>query len=228
MTVILILFCILLFFALILSMRLKLYFILNGSFRLRAGLGPVIFDFFSEKERKPVKLNGFSYKKHQKRLAKDKKLSLKKSKKKTKAKRVRELSKKADEAEKNSSESTEKLSIEFITELVEFVLAELPRLSSYTKTEVKCLNITVAGRDAASCAIKYGYIAQAVSYLIALLESSTDMKKPKPDAVSVKADFLAEKTVTVLDISLKLSLYSIARVCIHTLSWLIGAKLKKH
>ena len=108
------------------------------------------------------------------------------------------------------------------------MLSEFSRFTSYIHTEIRKLDITVAGRDAADCGKKYGIISQLVSYLLVTLENRTAMKPMKPGTVSVNADFLAAKTVYRMDIRIRLRLFSIVRVGIHTLVWMIRSKLKKH
>jgi len=70
MIVLYILLGIVLFFALLLSLHLKVYLVLDDKLHLRAGLGPVMFTLAPKKE-KTVRLSDFTYEKHQKRLAKE-------------------------------------------------------------------------------------------------------------------------------------------------------------
>ena len=85
---------------------------------------------------------------------------------------------------------------------------------------------SVGGKDAADCAKKYGAICALTSCLIELLDNKTVLKKMRQDAVSVNADFLSEKTNIQIDVSLKISIFSIFRVGLHTLKWLISQKVK--
>ncbi len=230
MTALYVILGIVLFFALILSMRLKVYIRLDDGFRLRVGLGPVIFTIFpTQKRRKKINLANFSYKKHQKRLARERQKALQKSQKAQKKKQARDLAKKANETvqKEASGEEVKKFSLELIIEIIEFALSELPRLASNIVTNVRMIDITVGGHDAADCANKYGITAQLTSYLLAALDHSTSMKPLKPDAIAVKADFLSEKTVYRLDISFKVSLFSTVKVGIHTLMWMIQSKILK-
>ena len=48
----------------------------------------------------------------------------------------------------------------------------------------------------------------------------------KSGAVSVNADFISEKTKLMIDVSLKISIFSILKVGFHTVKWLISQKLK--
>ena len=217
----------------ILSMRLKIYLRMTDTFGLRAGLGPIVLTLAPAKPKKPVDLKDFTYEKHQKLLQKERAKAQKKAEKSEQKKQAKALAKEAEKtareetAAEESGEPVKKFTLEAILEIVEFVLEEFPRFTSYIHTEIRSLDITVAGKDAADCAKKYGIIAQLTSYLLELLENGTAMKPLKPDAVAVRADFLAQKTVYKMDIRIRLRLFSIVRVGFHTLVWFIKSKIKK-
>lgn len=212
----------------LLTMRLKLYIRLTDSLELRAGVGAIVFTLVPSKPRKAVDLSDFTYEKHAKRLTKERAKREKASKKK----KLKALAKKAEQtaadeaAAEKSGKAPKKFTIEAITELVKFVIDEFPRFTSYIHTEIRELDIAVAGKDAADCAIKYGVISQLTSYLIEILDNGTAMKPLCNDTVSVYADFLAKKTVYRFDLRIRLRLFSVVRVGFHTLVWFIRSKLK--
>lgn len=217
----------------ILSMRLKIYIRMTDTFGLRAGLGPVVLTLAPSKPKKPIDLADFTYEKHQKRLQKERIRTLKKSEKAEKKRQAKALAKEAELTAKEeaaaaeSGEEVKKFTLEAILGIIEFVLEEFPRFTSYIHTEVRMLDITVSGKDAADCAKKYGIIAQLTSYLLEILDNRTVMKPLKPGTVMVNADFLAAKTVYRMDIRITLRLFSIVRVGFHTLVWFIKSKIKK-
>lgn len=213
----------------LLTLRLKLYITMTDSLCIRAGLGPIVLTLVPSKRRKVVELRDFTYEKHAKRLRREKRKRERRVEA-AKKKKLRELCKKAEEVSVNEvteDAAPKKLTLEAILELVEFVLDEFPRFTSYIQTEIRELDISVAGRDAADCAKRYGVIAQLVSYLLELLDEHTSMKPLRPGSVAVRADFLAEKTVYRIDLRIRLRLFSIVRVGFHTLVWLIRSKLHK-
>ncbi len=227
MTALLIILAIVLFFALILSLRIKLYIRQTDELRVRAGVGPILLTL-APKKKKTVKLSDFTYRKHQKRLIADRKKAEKKAAKaaiKAEKKKSAEIQKKLAAAhEKSKGSITDKLSA--VLDIVEFVFEELPRLASYLKTEIKMLKISVVGKDAADTAQKYGAVCALTSCLIELLDNKTALKRMNEGSVSVSADFTGEKTKILLDISVKISIFSVLRVGLHTLKWLISQKLK--
>ena len=216
----------------ILSMRLKIYIRMTDTFGLRAGLGPVVLTLAPAKPKKPVDLKDFTYEKHRKRLQKEQARARKKAEKAEQKKQAKALAKEAEKtareeaAAEENGEPVKKFTLEAILGIIEFVLEEFPRFTSYIHTEIRMLDITVAGKDAADCAKKYGIIAQLTSYLLDILDNGTALKPVKADAVSVRADFLAAKTVYKMDIRIRLRLFSIVRVGFHTLVWFIKTKIK--
>lgn len=230
MIVLYILLGIVLFFALLFSMHLKVFIELEDKLKLRVGYGPVIITL-SPKKKKKVKISDFTYKKHQKRLEKERKKALKKSVKQAeKAEKKRQaklLKEEAETAAKATEEAVEGNKLGSILELIKFVLAELPVFASYIKTDIRRLHITVGGKDADKIARSYGTISALCANLVELLNSKTKMKQLRPGAVGVAADFVAPKTTYKLKLSFRLRLFSIVRVGWHTLKWFISQKIKE-
>ena len=81
MTVLIVLGAIVLFFVVLFSLNLKLDAKIADETVIRAGLGPIMLTLTPKKERQ-LDPKDFSYKKHQKRLEKDRKKALKKADKK--------------------------------------------------------------------------------------------------------------------------------------------------
>lgn len=230
MIVLYILLGIVLLIAFILSLHLKLFIKLDDSFGLRVGLGPVIITL-SPKKKKDIKISDFTYKKHQKRLLKEKKKkdkkALKKAEKEEKKRHAKLLKKEAETTADAAEEATAGNKLGTILELIKFVLSELPVFASYIKTDVRQLHVIVGGKDADAIARSYGAISGIVANLIELLKNKTQMRPLKEAAISVLADFTAEKTTYQLDLYFRLRLFSIVRVGWHTLKWFISQKVKE-
>ena len=211
-------------------MHLKVFIELEDKLKLRVGYGPVIITL-SPKKKKKVKLSDFTYKKHQKRLEKERTKALKKSAKqaeKAEKKRKAKLLKEEAEAAANATEeAAEGNKLGSILELIKFVLAELPVFASYIKTDIRKLHITVGGKDADKIARSYGTVSALTANLVELLKNKTAMRKIKPGAVNAVADFVSTKTTYKLKLSFRLRLFSIVRVGWHTLKWFISQKIKE-
>ncbi len=225
MTALVILLCIVAFFAIILSFHIKLYVIAGSDMetRLKAGVGPVVLTL-APKKKKEVRLSDFTYEKHQKRLEKEKaaslKKQLKKSKSKSKTKKIEEKANSVDE------DSTPEVKLFSVFDIIEFVLDEFPRLASYIKIRLRSLKIVIGGDDAAKIAETYGAVQAVVSLFIEFLEHKTDLYKISEGEVTVYSDFLLEKTKFEINISLKISLFSILRTGICSVAWLVRMKIR--
>lgn len=231
MIVLYILLAIILFIALLLSFNLKFYIKLEDEVTIHAGLGPIVLQLAPKKPQKPVDLSDFTYEKHQKRLAKERRAAEKKAAKKSakdeKKRRQKALEEKSQQTADAVNEAADENKLASIIELLSFIFEELPKFFSYFHTEIRMLDITVGGKNADSIARNYGKISALVSLLIELLDSKTRLKKMKPDSVQVRADFISEKIKYRLHIRIKLRLFSIVRVGFHALKWLIGQKIGK-
>ncbi len=230
MTALLILGGIVLFFALLLSLNLKLDIAMLDEVTIRGGVGPVMLTL-SPKKKRVVDPRDFTYKKHQKRLEKDRKIAEKRAEKKRRKAETKEAKQRLDEQEKSSAKDAletadrKKFPIGFVLALVKFVLDELDVFAGYFRTEIVALHVTVGGKDAAAVGKNYGYLSQSAAYLVEFLRCKTRMKRLKADAVKVEADFLREKTVYRIHIRLRLPLFGIVKVGCHTLGWFIGQKI---
>ncbi|MBQ4354693.1 MAG: hypothetical protein IJC71_07345 [Clostridia bacterium] len=222
---------ILLFLVLLFSLHIKFYLKLDGETTIHAGLGPVVLRLAPKKPQKPVNLSDFTYEKHQKRLAKERRAALKKSEKKARKEQAKREKKALQEQAQKAAETIEQAQDEeklaSIFDILSLVFDELPKLASYFKTEIRMLDITVGGKDADQIARTYGKIAAAVPLLIELLSHKTTFKKLKPDVIHVEADFLAPKTTFHIHIRLRLRLFSILRIGFHALVWFIRLKIRQ-
>ena len=227
MTALYVILGIVLFFCLLLSLRVRIRVALDDAFRTRAGLGPVMLTLLPQKKKK-IRLSSFSYKKHQKRLEKERRKKIKKVLKKRKKSENREKADEIRKKAKNASLSHDKGDAAVsVLEIIRFALDEFPRLASYFHIHIRKLRITVGGDDAAKIALDYGKLAAAVSLTVELLENKTKLHSIKDGDISVRADFLAPKTSAEIDISLSVSLFSLVRVAVHSIKWFVGMKMKK-
>ncbi len=235
MTALYILLGIVLFFALLFSMKIKVYVRLTDELRVRAGFGPVLLTLVPKK-RKTVREKDFTLEKHRKRLMKDEAARRKKAEKaaakaaaKTEKKKKKEeaarLAKAAEEAAEDTDADREPNKLETILALVSFALDEIPRFVSYFETDFRMLRVTVCGRDAADTAVKTGQISAAASLLLELLRNKTRMHVARGAVIDVQPDFIGEKTRFEVDFRVRLRLFSVIRVGWHTLVWFVRQKI---
>lgn len=200
MTVLAILVVIALLIFLLLMTNLKIRVASDGDITLKAGAGPVMLKLLPKRQKK-VKLRRFTHKKY---------LALVEAEKKA-------LQDKNTEQEAEKSEKKEKDKKESIANTVSLITQILERLGVYAgrlRTNIKSLDITVGGDDAASAAVTYGVISQSVTYLLELLDCKTKLKIPDPDRLSIKCDYTAKEISINVDISVKLRVIDALRTAV--------------
>ncbi|MBR4184284.1 MAG: DUF2953 domain-containing protein [Clostridia bacterium] len=225
---------IVLFFALLFSMKIKLYVRLTDELRIRAGFGPVLLTLVPKKKR-AVRAEDFTFKKHEKRLKKEAEARRKKAEKDAakaaeKAEKARKkaeaarLAKEAEKAAEDTEADRDANKLETILSLVSFAFDEIPRFVSHFETDFRMLSVTVCGRDAADTAVKTGRISAAASLLLELLRAKTRLHIARGALIDVQPDFVGEKTRFEVDFRFRLRLFSVVRVGWHTLVWLVKKK----
>ena len=88
------------------------------------------------------------------------------------------------------------------------------------------LNIVVGGDNAASTALLYGAASQGVSYLIEILDNISNVDISKRSEISIKCDFINQKSSIDGKIMLYISVAHILYVLIHFLKQSLKSKLK--
>lgn len=88
------------------------------------------------------------------------------------------------------------------------------------------LNIVVASSNAATTALLYGAATQGVSYLLEVLENISNVDITKRSDISVRSDFLSEKSTLEGKIILYMSVAHLIYVGIHFLKKLFKSKIK--
>lgn len=219
---------------LLLSFHIKVYLRLEDELHLRAGLGPIVLNLAPKKPPKPIDLRDYTYKKHQKRLAKDRLAAQKKKQKaaeKAEKKRQDKLLAEKAEAAQSAIEEVENAPDEVklftIFEIIEFAVTELGRFGSYMKTDVRMLSVTVGGKNPEKIAKTYGMLCAAVPLLLEFLEAKTSMHVLRPNTIDLNADFTSDKIRFKVDFRFRLRLFSIIRIGWHALVWFIKAKVKQ-
>ncbi len=200
---------IVLFFALLGAIPLRLRIRLEEQFTLLAGIGPIVL-FRIPKVPKPVDLRDFTYEKHRKRLEKERAARLKKKQKKQLSDEKKQLKKnsaadKAKKVQKTAEEAGQKENkLEGILSLVSCVLDGLPGLFGGFKCRIYHLDITVGGKEASDTAKNFGIFSQSLAYLLEFLDNKTRFVRPKEETIAIRADFLSAKTQVRADFYLQI------------------------
>ena len=200
---------IVLFFALLGAIPLRLRIRLEEQFTLLAGIGPIVL-FRIPKVPKSVDLRDFTYEKHRKRLEKERAAQLKKKQKKQQSDEKKQLKKnlaadKAKKVQKTAEEAGQKENkLEGILSLVSCILDGLPELFGGFKCRIYHLDITVGGKEAADTAMNFGIFSQSLAYLLEFLDNKTRFVRPKEETIAIRADFLSAKTQVRADFYLQI------------------------
>ncbi len=197
--------------ALILSLRVRIFVKLTDELEIREYVGPILL-MKSPEDKIKVKPSDFTPKKHAKRLLKEQKQKEKEAEREKQSKNKKKtLSDAVKEVNASNSKDDEGKFNELL-EMIKFIFKELPLFFPHVKTEIKMLKVRVSGSDAADCAKKYGAINAIASALIVLLENETQLQELKKNAVDIRADFIAESTDFMVEVSFKIGLFSILKV----------------
>ena len=167
----------------------------DGDIDLRVKFGFLSFKLNSPKKKKKIKLSDFTQKKYLQKLR-----LLEEEKKKEKTADATKKDKKEKKQKKQKDKNALSDTVEFILEIIEKAETYTGRLV----TEVRHLTLIVGGKDPAAIAVTYGVLAQTAAYLLEILDLRTKLKKPAENAVNITCDYLSEKTVFDVDISVKI------------------------
>ena len=92
--------------------------------------------------------------------------------------------------------------------MISYVLRVLFKsFSKYLHVKLAKIHIRIATPDAAQTAILYGAASSSLACLVELLDSYTNLHKIKERSIFIEPDFLSEKTVAKINISLSISVF---------------------
>lgn len=152
-----------------------------------------------------------------------------KNQKKAEAKR-KKAEKKAAKKEQPKEEKKKK-SLSDILDIISLVQGLLSKIIKtffgHLRIDVARLKIRVATGDAATTAIAYGAITQAVNLFFPLLESVKNFSLPKTRDIDVVADFAGESMEADVEFSFSLRVWHLFHVAFAALFKAIGHFIKK-
>ena len=211
---------ILFLFCALCCMNAKVRIILKDTFILKAGAGPVMIKVIPGKEEK-VSASDYTYRKHKKRLEKERKKAERKAAKKAKKEEEKKLKRKAETA---TEEEKTGLRLSSIMDLVRFGMKELGTLAKKVRVRIDALHITAGGADAAKTAENYGIMSALMSTTLEFLSCTSTLKDPKDGTVSLTADFLGETTKYDLDMVFSLRIIHVVLTGLRGLRMFIKMK----
>ncbi len=209
---------IVLLFLLILFLRINVVLINDGEMSVLLKLLFIKIKLAPKKKKTP-KLSDFKIKKFRKRrLKEEKKLRAKQKKKDKKSQKKAEKESQKQETEEEKQSLKEKVG--FGLDLVRYVIAKaISKFGKHLRIEIRRLAITVSGDDPARVAVTYGYVCQAVAYIVELADNNLNTKYPKgrQGSVSVGVDYVSGKSSAEIDITLGIRVWQVLSVLIAAL-----------
>jgi hypothetical protein len=143
------------------------------------------------------------------------------------AKRIKERLKKKHRRRKSQISSTKKeisaqskesfgSMLDVISAIKDIIFTLLSKFFSHLRVDVAKFHINIATGDAASTAITYGAVCDALLHLFAILEPLKGFELPKTRDISVNADYLSERTTADIKISFSLRVWQIIHIILAT------------
>ena len=223
MTALIIIGCILLFLAFILSLRATLIIAYNGEVSLAVKVLFVKITLFPKKDKKrcPHSMSAKKAERIKKKLkAKADKKKAKKREKAEEKQRSKEIAK--EQGKKSLSEILE------VVDLVKKLLAKvLKKFFKHLRIDLLRIKMKIALEDAASTAIAYGTVTQAINVIFPMLENIKNFKSPRASDINVWADFTSNTSDIDICIRFKLRVWHVLDVALGALFTYIKHKLKK-
>lgn len=217
--------CIILFFAFILSLKAKITVEYNDEVSLFLRVLFVKIRILPKKDKAsgPRSMSRRKAQAIKKRLAK--KAEKKRLKKLKKAEKKREKQKLREEQPKKKKSLDDIL--DMISTVRDVVGAVIKTFFGHLRIDLARLHITVAAEDAATTAIYYGVICDALTHLLPVLESAKGFRTPKARDISVNTDFLTETMRADVKISMSIRVWHVLHVALAALIKLIPHLVKK-
>ena len=219
MPALIIIFCIALAFALLLSTKIILRIKYDDKLIAYIRILFIKIPLYPKEERKKRYPHSMS-----RRKAKKIKESLSKKEKKP-SKKSKDEKEKSEKKDKNDI-------LSIISIITAFVKNFLKKFLNSARIKVAKLHVTVATDEAAKTAVMYGAVSQSVNVLFPMLEGIKNFKKlPKEKDLSVEPDFLSDKSRIDADITLYVrvggALKAIIYACAKAFKKAVSDQIKK-
>lgn len=221
MTALIVIGCIILFFAFILSLKAKITLEYADELALTVRVLFIKVKILPKKEKKnkgPHSMSEQKAKKIKKRL--EKKLEKKRLKKRKKAEKKKQ--KKALAAQQPKKKRSLDEILDMISMVKDILTTTLKKFFSHLRVDLARLHVTVATGDAATTAIYYGIICDALTHLLPVLESLKGFDTPKARDLSVDVDYLSESITADVKISMSLRVWHVFHVAFAALGRLVS------
>ena len=220
MTALIVLGIIALFFVFLLCLKATVTIIYCGEVRLYVKVLFLKIKILPAKKKKYPR--SMSAKKARKLKQKREKKLAKKAKKKAEKKQAKEEQKKAErsgDVKKEKKSAGEILDI--ISLVANLIKAVIGKFFSHLRIKVARIRLKIATADAATTAITYGAVTQAINVLFPLIDQIKTVKTPPNKDIDISADFCSDETEIDIEISFALRVWHLFSVLFAALGKLI-------
>lgn len=150
------------------------------------------------KKKKKIKLRDYSYKNfkrsEEKRLAEKKKEASKKKDASKKSKKTAAKTASADKKDGTKAQGPKKKNVVAVLwDIKDLIFDTLKRFPSKLRLDISRLKLCVGGKDAATAAITYGVVTEAVGAVLAVLDCFIKVKRGYKKEVEILPDFTSGK-----------------------------------
>lgn len=152
------------------------------------------------KKKKKIKLRDYSYKKfkrsEEKRRTEKEKEAIKKKKASKKSKKTATKTASSNSAEKEASQKQgqqKKNVVSVLWDIKDLIFDTLKRFPSKLRLDISRLKLSIGGKDAATTAITYGVVTEAVGAILAVLDTFIKVKRNYKKEVELLPDFTSGK-----------------------------------
>ena len=217
---------ILLFFVFLFSLRAVITIAYSDDLALTVRVLFIKIKILPKKDKRK-KIHSMSRKKAEKIK---KKLEAKAEKKRLAKQKKKEKKQAEKELKEKEKENKEKKSISDIIDIIDLVLAlvkaVLKCFFGHLRVDVARFRIKVATGDPATTAVAYGAVSQAVSYLLALLKSSKNVRGLKSADLDIECDFLSESPTADIELSFSMRVWHVFHIAFAALGSFIKKKVQ--
>ena len=211
MTALIVIGAILAFFVFLLLLKATVTIIYDGELKLFLRILFIKIRLSPAKKKKYPQ--SMSAKKARKRMQKLRSKEEKKAAKKREKKREKEEKKKNEsKEEKKKNKKTPSEILDIIALVAKVVKKVISRFFGHLRIKLARIRIKVATGDAASTAIAYGAICQAINVFFPLLDEIKTVKTPQNKDIDVSADFCSDEGEIDVKISFSLRVWHLFHV----------------
>lgn len=214
MTALIVVACILLFFIFILSLRATVTVEYSDEVRLSVKV------LFLKIKLLPKKKKSGSFSMSDKKAQKIKKKLKKKAEKKRLKKQSKKQKKEQEKAVPKQKKSLEEM-LELLRMIKDIVSVVVKRLFKHLRIKLVRFRISVATGDAATTAIAFGAICEAVTLIFPLIDKLKGFDAPRTKDVSICADYLSDSSSFDVKLSFSIRVWHVFHIALGALGTLV-------